>query len=96
MLIHLAIPLTAGAIVIGWIFIKEQWGLVPPVLLSFYGLALVQVSQFTVRSVFWLGIIEIALSIPAGIPGLGMPALAIGFGFGHIVYGIMMFNKPRA
>jgi hypothetical protein len=61
-----------------------------PVFLSFYGLALVQVSQFTLRSVFWLGIVEIALSIPAGIPGWGIPALAIGFGFAHIVYGIMM------
>lgn len=96
MLLHFAIPLTAGAIIVGWIYVKGEWGLLAPVMLSFYGLALIQVSQFTLKSIFWLGIIEIALSIPSGIPGLGIPFLAIGFGFAHIVYGIMMFNKPRA
>ena len=90
MVLHLAIPLAAGALIVGWIYQKEQWGLLAPVLLSFYGLALVQVSQFTVRSVFWFGILEIALSFPAGIPGWGIPLLAIGFGFAHIIYGIMM------
>lgn len=96
MLLHFGIPLLAGAIIVGWIYQKEQWELLSPVLLSFYGLALVLVSQFTLRSVFWMGIFEIALSIPAGITGLDLPVLAIGFGFTHIVYGIMMFNKPRA
>lgn len=96
MLLHFAIPLAAGAIILGWIYLKAEWGLLAPVMLSFYGLALVQVSQFTLRSVFWLGIIEITLSIPSGIPGWGIPMLAIGFGVAHIVYGIMMFNKPKA
>ncbi|MBK8832910.1 MAG: hypothetical protein IPN60_19020 [Saprospiraceae bacterium] len=96
MLVHFTIPLTAGAIIVGWIYEKEQWGLLAPVLLSFYGLAFILVSQFTLRSIFWLGIVEIALSIPAGIPGWDLPVLAIGFGIAHIVYGIMMFNKPQA
>ncbi len=90
MLLHFAIPLLAGAIIVGWIYQKEQWELLSPVLLSFYGLALVLVSQFTLRSVFWMGIFEIALSIPAGVTGWDLPVLAIGFGFTHIVYGIMM------
>lgn len=90
MLIHFAIPLTAGAIIIGWVYAKGEWGLLAPVMLSFYGLALIQVSQFTLKSVFWLGIIELALSIPSGFPALGMPMLALGFGVAHIVYGIMM------
>lgn len=90
MLIHFAIPLTAGAIIIGWVYVKGEWGLLAPVMLSFYGLALIQVSQFTLKSVFWLGIIELALSIPSGFPALGMPMLALGFGVAHIVYGIMM------
>ena len=90
MLLHFAIPLLAGAIIVSWIYQKEQWELLSPVLLSFYGLALVMVSQFTLRSVFWMGIFEIALSIPAGMTGWDLPVLAIGFGFTHIVYGIMM------
>ncbi len=96
MIIHLAIPLMAGAIIVGWIYDKGQWELLSPVLLSFYGLALVLVSQFTLRSVFWLGLFEIALSIPAGVTGWDLPVLAVGFGFAHIVYGMMMFNKPKA
>ncbi len=96
MLLHFSIPLFAGAIIAGWIYEKEQWELLSPVLLSFYGLALVLVSQFTLRSVFWLGIVEITLSIPAGITGWDLPVLALGFGMAHIVYGIMMFNKPKA
>lgn len=90
MLVYFSIPLLAGAIIVGWIYHQEQWELLSLVLLSFYGLALVQVSQFTLRSVFWMGIFEIALSIPAGITGWDLPVLAIGFGFTHIVYGIMM------
>jgi hypothetical protein len=96
MLVHFAIPLIAGAIIVGWVYIKSEWTLLAPVMLSFYGLALIQVSQFTLKSVFWLGIIEIALSIPSGFPGFGIPLLAVGFGVAHIVYGIMMFNKPKA
>jgi hypothetical protein len=96
MLLHFAIPLTAGAIIIGWIYVKGEWELLAPVTLSFYGLALIQVSQFTLKSVFWLGIVEIALSIPSGIPGLGISMLSVGFGVAHIVYGILMFNKSKA
>ena len=90
MLVYFSIPLLAGAVMVGWIYEKQQWGLLAPVLLSFYGLALVLVSQFTLRSIFWLGIFEIALSIPAGVYGWEIPVLAIGFGFAHIGYGIMM------
>lgn len=90
MLVYFSIPLLAGAIMVGWIYEKQQWELLAPVLLSFYGLALVLVSQFTLRSIFWLGIFEITLSIPAGVYGLEIPTLAIGFGFAHIIYGMMM------
>ncbi len=96
MLFHFAIPLAACALVAGWVYEKEYWGLLAPVLLSFYGLALIQASHFTLKSVFWLGLIEIALSFPAGIPGWGIPVLAIGFGFIHIIYGTLMFNKRSA
>ncbi len=92
MLQFFAIPLISGAIIAGWVYEKELWILMAPVLLSFYGLALVQVSHFTLKSVFWLGIIEIALSFPAGIQGWGIPVLAIGFGFAHIIYGILQLT----
>lgn len=92
MLLHFCIPLVAGAIIAAWVTHREQWTLIAPILLSFYGLALIQVSQFTLKSIFWLGLIEIALSLPSGVNGWGIPALAIGFGFAHIVYGIMQLT----
>lgn len=93
MLLHFSIPLIAGAIIAGWLYEKEQWGLMPPVLLAFYGLALIQASHYTLRSVFWLGIFEIMLAFPAGIPGWGIPVLAVGFGFAHIIYGILQLPR---
>ncbi len=96
MLLHFSIPLVAGTLIAGWVYENEQWQLMAPVLLSFYGLALIQASHFTLKSVFWLGLIEIALSFPAGIPGWGIPALALGFGFAHILHGILMFNRHRS
>ncbi|MEP6794055.1 MAG: hypothetical protein ABJB16_06995 [Saprospiraceae bacterium] len=96
MLLHFCIPLVAGAIIAAWVTDREQWSLIAPILLSFYGLALIQVSQFTLKSIFWLGLIEIALSLPAGVNGWGIPALAIGFGFAHIVYGVMQFAPKSA
>ncbi len=95
MLINFSIPLLAGAIIAGWVYENEQWELLAPILLSFYGLALVVVSNFTVRHVFWLGLVEIALSIPAGVSGFGIPILAIGFGFVHIIYGLLMFAPKK-
>jgi len=97
MLIYFSIPLIAGAVVVGWVYIKEDWGLMAPVILSFYGLALIQASHFTLKSVYWLGLIEISLALLAGIPGWGIPILAIGFGFVHIIYGILQFapNSPK-
>jgi magnesium-transporting ATPase (P-type) len=95
MLIYFSIPLIAGAVVVAWVYIKEDWGLMAPVILSFYGLALIQASHFTLKSVLWLGLIEIALALLSGIPGWGIPILAIGFGFTHIIYGMLQFT-PKA
>jgi len=91
MLVHFSIPLIAGAIIAGWVYEKEQWELMAPVLLASYGLALIQASHYTLRSVFWLGIFEIILAFPAGIPDWGIPVLAIGFGLAHIIYGLLQW-----
>lgn len=91
MLVYFSIPLLAGAVVAGWVYAKEDWGLMAPVILSFYGLALIQASHFTLKSVYWLGLIEIALALLSGIPGWGIPILAIGFGLLHVIYGMLQF-----
>jgi len=93
MLFYFSIPLVTGGIILIWVMSREYTGLIAPVMLSFYGLALIQASHFTIRSIFWLGLIEIALAVPAGISGFGIPALALGFGVAHIVYGALQLKN---
>jgi len=67
---------------------------VAPASLIFYGLALVNASKYTLTDIRYLGYCEIALGIlNMQWPGHGLYFWAIGFGFLHIVYGIIMWWK---
>jgi hypothetical protein len=69
-------------------------GLIAPVCLLFYGLALVNASKFTFEEVKYFGIIEIVLGlVAANFIGYGLLFWAIGFGVLHILYGIYMQLK---
>ncbi|HZX59150.1 MAG TPA: hypothetical protein VFE54_10500 [Mucilaginibacter sp.] len=103
LLFHMITPLISGGALI---FILLYWGhhnfitfyvgLIVPVMLIFYGLALVSASNFTFGEVKYLGLLEIALGlICACLPGYGLNLLfwALGFGVLHIIYGSMMYFK---
>jgi len=69
-------------------------GIIAPLTLIFYGLALVNASKYTLSEIRGLGLIEICLGlIAAYFIGYGLLFWAIGFGVMHIVYGIMMHIK---
>jgi hypothetical protein len=93
-LINLAIPLAAGAL-----FCLAMWrqgflSLIVPSSLVFYGLALVNTSRYTLHDVRYLGLFQVVLGIiGAFFPFYGMELWTIGFGFLHIIYGILMYNK---
>jgi len=93
MLVHFSIPIIAGGCMLLWVIHGHTWSLIAPVMLCFYGLALIQASHYTMRIIFWLGILEIAIAIPAGIPSFAVPALALGFGVMHIIYGALQFKN---
>ena len=93
MLLHFSIPIITGGCMLLWIIHLRAWPLIAPVMLCFYGLALIQASHYTMRIIFWLGILEIAIAIPAGIPAFALPALALGFGIMHIIYGTLQFKN---
>ena len=93
MLIYFSIPILAGGCMLLWVIHLHAWSLIAPIMLCFYGLALIQVSHFTLRIIFWLGILEIAIAISAGIPAFAIPALALGFGVMHIIYGALQFKN---
>ncbi len=68
--------------------------LVSPVMLIFYGLALIASSKFTVHDIKYLGYFELFLGILAAFfLGHGLLFWALGFGVLHIIYGSIMWYK---
>ena len=96
MLIHFLIPLVTGGI-FGLILLKhEHFGIIAPVTLIFYGLALVNASKYTLETIKYLGISEIIVGlVAANFVGYGLFFWAFGFGVLHIVYGSLMYWRER-
>ena len=62
--------------------------------LIFYGLALINASQFTYSDIKGLGLLECIIGL-ASLYFIGYSLLfwALGFGVAHIIYGIIMYWK---
>ncbi len=97
LLINLAIPLVAGGIFCLVMLLRGNVGIVAPLTLIFYGLALVNASKYTLNEVRSLGLFEIILGLLATIfIGSGLLFWALGFGVLHIVYGAMMQMRNKS
>ncbi|PXY02879.1 hypothetical protein DF185_01945 [Marinifilum breve] len=97
LLINLLIPLLSGGVFCLLILLKGYIGLIAPLTLIFYGLALVNASKYTLTEVRSLGILEIILGLIATyFIGYGLIFWCIGFGVLHIVYGIIMEVKYKS
>jgi hypothetical protein len=94
LLINLAIPLFAGGMM-GLAFIKDgNTVYIAPISLIFYGLALLNASKYTLRDIRYLAICEVLLGILGMFfLGYGFIFWIIGFGFLHILYGVIMYFK---
>lgn len=91
LLSSMAVPLVAGGILILILLIKAMIGLIAPLTLLFYGLALYNASKFTYAEVRSLGLIQIGLGlIGSYFVSYGLFLWAVGFGLVHIAYGIYM------
>ncbi|WP_299820313.1 hypothetical protein [uncultured Pontibacter sp.] len=94
MLVNLFIPLAAGGVFCVALFYHNLLYLVAPVMLVFYGCALLNASKYTLSDIRYLGILEIALGLLASFfVGYGLLAWTIGFGVLHIVYGTLVYFK---
>jgi len=94
---HLAFPLAVGGAFCLALVYHEQGGLVAPVTLIFYGLALLNGSGYAREEVSYLGYLEITLGLVACFfIGYGLHFWAIGFGVLHIAYGVWMYYKYDA
>ncbi|MBF9238336.1 hypothetical protein I2I05_13100 [Hymenobacter sp. BT683] len=90
----LAVPLVTGGLFCLGLYLGRDAGMVMPGLLVFYGLALLNASKFTLDEIRWLGYTQIGLGlVNMLIPGLGLVFFALGFGLGHIGYGLVMYNR---
>lgn len=97
MLINLAIPLVAGGVYCLILLHYHWFGLIAPTTLIFYGLALLNASKYTLDEIRWLGISEIVLGlIGCFFIGFGITFWVFGFGFLHIIYGLMMYARYEA
>ncbi len=88
------IPLAAGGLFLIRSMQLEQYELIAPGCLIFYGLALVNASKYTLGEVRYLGYGQIILGIVnLWMIGYGLYFWAAGFGLLHIIYGILMWYK---
>lgn len=94
MLVNFTIPLVTGGI-FGLLLLKQHhYGLISPVTLIFYGLALINTSKYTLETLRSLGITFVILGlINTGFPGYGLQFWTIGFGICHVLYGTIMYLK---
>jgi hypothetical protein len=94
MLINLFIPLAAGGIFCAVLIYHNLLYLVAPVMLIFYGCALLNASKYTLSDIRYLSICEIILGLLASFfVGYGLIAWTLGFGVLHIVYGALVYYK---
>jgi hypothetical protein len=91
---NLAVPLVSGGVVILILASLDLAGLIAPLTMIFYGIALFNVSSLTIKEIKGLGLTQVVL----GLIGLyfvqyGLMIWALGFGVAHILYGIVMYFK---
>ena len=92
--INLLIPLATGGLVCLILLMNGFIGLVAPLTLIFYGLALFHASKYTLTDIRNLGVAQIITGILAlTFIGYGLIFWAFGFGVLHVVYGIVMHFK---
>lgn len=96
-LFNLSIPLLAGGIISIIFLFKGYVGIVLAMTLIFYGMALVNVSKYTLNEIRSLGLIEILLGLVAlQFVSYGLIIWSIGFGILHIVYGFIIKMKYKS
>jgi len=94
LLLNLFIPLATGGFFILILYIENQLQLIVPAMLIFYGLSLVSAGKFTYSEIFYLGVAELITGFLAAIfQDFFIWFWIFGFGFLHVIYGLIMYRK---
>lgn len=90
----MAVPFISGGVLILILLSKGLIGLIAPISVLFYGLALYNAGKYTYQEIRVLGFVEICLGlIGVYFISSGLLVWALGFGVAHIIYGIYMHFK---
>lgn len=94
LLVHLSVPLLTGGLFCLMLLVHGVIYLIPPAMLIFYGLALLNASKFTLNEIRYLGYAQITLGLLAS-NWVEASLYFWGFGFGvlHIFNGILMYHR---
>lgn len=97
LLVDFCIPLALGGIFCAALAMHQLPGLMVPVMLLFYGMALLNASHKTLPDIRYLGYCQLAVGISALIqPGWGFWFWLVGFGLLHLVYGgLILMRYPK-
>jgi hypothetical protein len=94
MFINLFIPLVAGGIYCLMLLGQQQYLLIAPTMLVFYGLAMIQASRHTIVEIQHLGMAELLIGLVAiFIPQYGLWLWLLGFGFVNLFYGAYIYFR---
>jgi predicted lysophospholipase L1 biosynthesis ABC-type transport system permease subunit len=96
LLVALFVPLIFGGLFCLAAMYHGYFIIMAPLMLVFYGLALINAGRYTFSDIQNLGYCEAFLGVIAMlVPGYGLVFWALGFGILHIVYGLLMYKKYR-
>lgn len=94
MLWNFALPLLVGGFLCLALIYQGHYGLTSSFMLIFYGLALINLSNFTFSSIKYMGYMQLILGI-CDFCAVNYSLLfwSLGFGVCHIVYGLVFYIK---
>ena len=88
------LPLFAGGILCLSLIWQQHYGLTSSIMLIFYGLALINASNYTYSNTRYLGYAELTLGLADSfVEGYALLFWTVGFGIFHIIYGILFYLK---
>ena len=88
------VPMITGGILCLSLIWHQQYAFIVSIMLIFYGIALINLSNYTYSNTRYLGYCELLLGLTNSFV-IGYPLLfwTLGFGIFHIVYGIFFYFK---
>jgi hypothetical protein len=91
---NMAVPLITGGTVILLLILKGLTGLMAPLSLLFYGLALYSAGNYTIMEVKLMGVVQIIMGVTAlWFIDYGLILWVAGFGVVHVLYGLYMYIR---